>query len=99
MSLPLESHPAVDRDISDAFDWYERQSTGLGGDFDRELDRVFDEIEANPARFGFAEQNVREGAMRRFTSYAIYYRVQRNRIQVIAVWHTSRDPAGWRARL
>ena len=97
MSLPLEFHGEVRADVDDAWDWHERQA-GLGRDFLRELQRSYAVIRANPARFGYAERDVREGVMNRF-SYAIYYRVLRNRIRVLAVWHTSRDPAGWQSRV
>ncbi len=97
MSLPLEFHPAARGEISDAHDWYERRQGGLGGDFLDEVQRTLAAIVANPARCGFADGDVREGLLRRFP-YAVYYRVLVNRIRVLAVYHTSRDPSGWRSR-
>lgn len=97
MSLPLELHPAVQREIDDAFRWYERRQQGLGSDFLDELQRVFADIQANPVRYGFAERDIREGLLRRFP-FAVYYRVLTDRIRILAVYHTSRDPAGWQSR-
>lgn len=97
MSLPLDFHPAVRDEIDDAHDWYEQRRTGLGSDFLDEIQRVLAEITANPARYGFADGDIREGLLNRFP-YAIYYRVLAHRIRVLAVYHTSRDPSGWQAR-
>jgi toxin ParE1/3/4 len=54
-------------------------------------------ITANPARYGFANADIREGVLTRFP-YAIYYRVLADRIRVLAVYHTSRDPSRWQSR-
>ncbi len=97
MSLPLDFHPAVRDEIDDAHDWYEQRQAGLGAAFLDEVQRVLAEIVANPARFGFAERDIREGLLTRFP-YAIYYRVLRDRIRVLAVYHTARNPAGWQSR-
>jgi plasmid stabilization system protein ParE len=97
MSLPLDFHPSVRDEIDDAHDWYEQRQLGLGGDFLDEIERVLAEITANPARYGFADANIREGLLTRFP-YAIYYRVLTDRIRILAVYHTSRDPSGWQSR-
>jgi plasmid stabilization system protein ParE len=97
MSLPLDFHPSVRDEIDDAHDWYEQRQLGLGVDFLDEIERVLAEITANPARYGFADANIREGLLTRFP-YAIYYRVLTDRIRILAVYHTSRDPSGWQSR-
>ncbi len=97
MSLPLEFHPAVRDEIDDAHDWYEQRRHGLGGDFLDEVQRLLTEITANPTRYGFADADIREGPLTRFP-YAVYYRVLADRIRVLAVYHTSRDPSGWQSR-
>ena len=98
MSLPLDFHPAVRGEVDDAYDWYERRRHGLGRDFLDEVQRVLAAITANPDRFGFADGDIREGLLTRFP-YAIYYRVLVDRIRVLAVYHTSRDPSGWQVRV
>ena len=97
MSLPLDFHPAVRGEIDDGYDWYEQRQAGLGRDFLDEVERVLAEITANPARYGFADADIREGLLNRFP-YAIYYRVLTDRIRVLAVYHTSRHPLGWQSR-
>lgn len=97
MSLRLDFHPAVRDEIDDAHDWYEQRRPGLGNDFLDELQRVIAEITANPARYGFADTDIREGSLTRFP-YAVYYRALDDHIRVLAVYHTSRDPSGWQSR-
>lgn len=97
MMWPLEFHPAVHREVADGFHWYEQRQAGLGTHFLDELERVYAAIRGNPARFGFAYGDVREGLMTRFP-YAIYYRVLTNRIRILSVFHTARDPARWQGR-
>lgn len=97
MSLPLDFHPTVRDEINDAHDWYEEQRSGLGRDFLEEVAKVLADVLANPARYGFAEGDIREGPLSRFP-YAVYYRVLTDRIRVLAVYHASRDPSGWWSR-
>jgi plasmid stabilization system protein ParE len=97
VTLPLDFHPAVRDEIDDAHDWYEQRQLGLGRDFLDEVQRVLAAITANPARYGFADADIREGLLTRFP-YAVYYRVLTDRIRVLAVYHTSRDPSGWQSR-
>jgi plasmid stabilization system protein ParE len=98
VSLPLDFHPAVRREADAGYRWYEQQRPGLGtDDFLDEVGRVLAAITANPARYGFAEGDIREGPLSRFT-YAVYYRVLPDRVRVPAVFHTSRDPSLWQSR-
>jgi plasmid stabilization system protein ParE len=97
VSLPLDFHPAVRDEIEDAQRWYEQRQPGLGRDFLDEVERVLTAITANPARFGFSDGDIREGLLTRFP-FAIYYRVLSNRIRVLALYHTSRNPLGWKSR-
>jgi plasmid stabilization system protein ParE len=97
VSLPLEFHPAVRDEVDKSHEWYERRRCGLGGEFLAEVQDVLAKIKANSARYGFATADIREGLLARFP-FAIYYRVLSDRIRVLAVYHTSRDPAGWQSR-
>jgi plasmid stabilization system protein ParE len=97
MNPSPDFHPAVRDEIEHAHDWYEQRRPGLGGAFLDEVQRVLLEITANPARYGFADGDIREGLLNRFP-YAVYYRVLADRIRVLAVFHTARDPARWQFR-
>lgn len=97
MRLPLEFHPRVRDEIAEAVSWYDERRLGLGSEFVEELSSVFEEIENNPARYGFATPQVREAILNRFP-FAVYYRAMKDRIRVLSVMHAARDPNTWQFR-
>ena len=97
MNLPLDFHPAVRDDVRRAFLWYEQQLSGLGTGFLDEVQRVVAQMSANPDRYGFAEGDVHVAPLKRFP-FAVYYRILPNGLRVLAVLHSSRDPAAWKSR-
>jgi len=98
MSHHLVFHPDVQDEVDEAYDWYERQRVGLGDDFLRALDDVFLRLTATPQVHAVIYQNVRRALPRRFP-YGVYYRLLANRVEVIAVQHTRRNPSGWQSRV
>lgn len=97
MSLPLVFDPAVYGDVDDAYRWYEGQRPGLGDDFLAAFEAVYARIAATPQVHRAIYREVRRGLTRRFP-YGVFYRVHADRVEVIAVYHTSRDPSGWQSR-
>ncbi|HYT88475.1 MAG TPA: type II toxin-antitoxin system RelE/ParE family toxin [Gemmataceae bacterium] len=97
MSLPLVFRTVAQTEFDDAAVWYENQQPGLGADFVAEVQQVLDTIAAHPERYAVASGDVREALVSRFP-YCVYYRVKPDRIVIIAVFHTSRDPSIWQGR-
>ena len=97
MSLPLLFRAAAQAEMDAATAWYEGQRAGLGTDFVGEVQNVLDTISRQPLRFPVASGDVREAPVSRFP-YCVYYRVKPMRVVVIAVFHTSRNPAAWQSR-
>ena len=98
MSLPLVFHPEVQAEVDDAYRWYEQQRPGLGDDFLAALEVVYRRLEQTPKMHQMIYQDVRRALMRRFP-YGIFYRVQIDRVEVIAVQDCRRDPARWQSRV
>lgn len=98
MSLPIILRRDARAEFDAAFDWYEGQRPGLGLDFVARIQEAFARIADRPELFGIVAHDVRRALVRRFP-YAIIYRVESERILVVAVFHTSRDPDTWQARL
>ncbi len=96
MSLPLVFQAGVRNEIDQAYAWYEDQRRGLGEEFLAEVQRVLDRIEQNPEIYAPIYQAVRHGRVKRF-AYAVYYRIEPDRIVVIAVHHGKRDPKHWQS--
>ena len=91
MKLALSFIPQAERDISDAYQWYEERSPGLGGEFLRALDVCFASIERNPLAYPAVHKELRRALVKRFP-YAIFYAVHEGRLAVLACFHGKRDP-------
>ncbi|MEG3768866.1 hypothetical protein [Alteromonas sp. 14N.309.X.WAT.G.H12] len=47
--LPVSFHPEVKREIKESFDWYQKQSLGLGHEFTQELKGAIDSVSSLPS--------------------------------------------------
>lgn len=97
MSLPVVLRDEAQAEFDEAFDYYEGQRAGLGVDFAARVQRVFDRISAHPQIHGIVFADIRKGTVTRFP-YSVYYRADAARVEVIAVFHSSRDPSIWQVR-
>ena len=97
MSLPLVLRDEAQAEFDEAFDYYEGQQAGLGVDFVARVQQVFDRILANPQLHGVVFADIRKAVVTRFP-YCVFYRAEAARVEVIAVFHSKRDPSIWQAR-
>jgi len=94
MARRLVFRRRVGRDLARAFRWYEQERAGLGEEFLAQAGASLDTIERLPEMFARVEQDVRRALVSRFP-YGIFYRVKPDRVVVLAVLHTARDPRLW----
>ena len=94
----LHSQPPADLDVESAFTWYEGQRPGLGSQFLAELSATFERVLDGPFMYEELRAGVRHAALRRFP-YAVFFLVDGERIVVLAVLHTHRNPSEWQRRL
>ena len=94
----LVSDSRADIDIEAAFEWYERERPGLGLEFLNELRAAYGRIVDGPLKYPQLRSNIRRALLKRFP-YAVFFAVEDEIIVVLAVLHTSRDPAEWQRRL
>jgi toxin ParE1/3/4 len=97
MTKPVVLRQAARAEFDAAGDWYERKRAGLGATFTAAVERVFDQIGVQPQSHAVVVRDVRRAVVRGFP-YCVYYRERPSTIVVLAVFHTSRDPSGWRSR-
>jgi plasmid stabilization system protein ParE len=97
VSLPVVLRDEALAEFDEAFDYYEGQQAGLGADFAARVQRVFDRIAANPLMHSVVFADIRKAVVTRFP-YCVYYRAHSTRVEVIAVFHISRDPSIWQGR-
>ena len=97
MSLPVVLRPEARAEFDDAFNWYEQRRPGLGVDFVAQIQEVFDRISTTPERYGQIFHDIRRVVVQRFP-YAVFYQVEPQRVVVLAVFHSRRDPQIWQVR-
>jgi len=97
VSLPLVLRAEAQDEFDAAFDYYETQRPGLGAAFAGRVQDVFDRIAANPHLHALVFADIRRAVVARFPFF-VFYRAEPARIQVIAVFHSRRDPSIWQAR-
>ena len=97
MSLPVVLRDEAQKEFDEAFDWYDAKRPGLAFEFEAEVQKVFDRIAAVPKMHAIVFADVRKAVVRRFP-YCVFYRPHPDRIEVLAVFHSSRDPSVWQGR-
>lgn len=91
-------HPAADRELLKAFNYYEDRVERLGYDFLSEVEDAVQFLLAHPEAAPRVAAEVRSYTMDRF-SYSIIYRVRKDHLRILAVAHQSRRPFYWIGRL
>jgi plasmid stabilization system protein ParE len=96
--MTLRLHPDAEREIDEAFAYYERQRPGLGHEFVAALARGYDLIEEAPYAWPVVAGEARWHLTRKFP-YAIIYIVRESEIVIIALSHLRRRRDYWLSRL
>lgn len=98
MTQRLVLEPAAEHDLADALAWYDAHAPGLGSGFLRAVGEVFELIERAPLHYRLERGDVRKAIVARFP-YVVLFVDLTEALSVVAVFHTSRDPAIWYQRL
>jgi len=85
-------HTLVQRDLDDAWRYYESASGGLGDQFFDEFLAVIASIQRNPNHWPPTDKGRRVALFSRFP-YKLLYRVESERVKVLVVRHQKRSPA------
>ncbi len=97
MSLPITFHRAASAEFIEASAWYESKRLGLALEFMAEIDRCVSLASEHPLQYAIVREDIRRVVANHFP-YSVYFRVEKHRIVVLAVFHGSRNPAIWRER-
>ena len=97
MTLRVVFRLPAKREFDDAADRYDEQRQGLGEEFIVEIDQAVAKAAADPERFPIVFGDVRRAVARRFP-YSVYFRVRRDSMVVLAVFHGRRNPSVWQRR-
>lgn len=92
-----EFHPAAEQELAAAVTLGEQRSAGLGGELLTEAERIADLLCHAPSIGESIDGRHRRFPMRRFP-FAFIYRVDGDRLRVIALSHRRQRPGYWRGR-
>jgi toxin ParE1/3/4 len=98
INLPVEFTFAAEVEALQAFLWYETIKKGLGEDFKESINLKIELLQQNPQAYSFIYKDIRSVKIKTFP-YNLIYRVSNAKIQIIAVFHHSRNPREWKKRI
>lgn len=90
----LISHEAED-DIREAFIWYSSKNQQLADLYESEVSQALSLILSNPLYYQVRYDKIHVKFLARFP-YGIHYRIAKNVVVIIGVYHTHRSPRKWR---
>jgi plasmid stabilization system protein ParE len=91
-------HPEAQQELIEAAIWYDDRQEGLGDRFIDAVSAQVVDICDMPERFPVVHNDVRQALLRRFP-FVVYFRDLGKRIEVLSVFHASRDPESLWSRL
>ena len=81
-------------DLLAGISWYAARQPSLGQEFRDAVLATVDLIGTNPTLYGIIHRQVRRATLRRFP-YGIFYLLEPQRIVVLRLLHSARDPKLW----
>jgi len=84
-------------DFDNSYNFYYEDSFKVAETFFKQIDICFDAIKQNPTSFPIVHKDVRKYVVKKFP-FLIYYRIANSVVQVIAIFHSSRNPEIWNER-
>jgi plasmid stabilization system protein ParE len=90
--------PEADAELAEARQWYSHQHADLDIEFMERIDDALSRIVRDPHMYPIVYKTLRRVVVRRFP-FAVFYEITTDEIQVIAVFHSRRDPEEWQSRI
>ena len=88
----------AEKEFDDSIAWYESQRGGLGREFRAAIEQYFQRIAHNAGRFPKIRGEVRRAVVLRRFPFVIHFLIEPERIVVLSVFHTSREPEQLKCR-
>lgn len=97
MKYSLEIRKEAIADITEIVEWYDNENKKSGDAFIKELYSVLDFIKEYPEACRLSNYKCREKQLKRFP-FAIVFRLEKTKINVVAVMHIKRNPESIESR-
>lgn len=98
MSHSVVVTPEAREDIRSAVRYFDSRRSGLGDDFADEILALLDRLGETPFLYPEVGEAIRAAALPRF-GYIVYYRLNDQEVQVVAVLHSGRSSDAWQRRV
>ena len=82
----------AEREFDDSIAFYEGRHKGLGQEFRASIEQHFQRIADNPEGFPKIRGEVRRAVVLRRFPFVIHFLIETDRIVILSVFHTSREP-------
>ena len=86
-------------DLREAIDWYEARKPDLGRSFLVAVEATLSSIRENLRIYPRVDPAVRRAATTGRFPFGIFYRIDGDRVRVIAILHNARNPEHWKRRI
>ena len=90
-------HHLAKQELTDAAEYFDRESRGLGAAFIAEVERCVAGIREHPESGRVVAGSVRRRLVRRFP-YSVLYSIKSDHIRLLAIMHAKRRPTYWIGR-
>ena len=90
--------PEADAELTEARLWYSHHRKDLDLEFMQCIEIALTRIRSNPRLFPVVYGGLRRAVVQRFP-FAIFYDIKAAEIQIIAVFHSRRNPDLWKSRV
>ena len=97
MTRQVRFHPVAELELNEAVDFYDLQSSGLGGAFLADVEHALAQVVEFPDAAVPAVADVRKRLLAKFP-YALLYSLRDDDIRILAVAHLKRLPFYWHGR-
>lgn len=84
-------------EVSEAYDYYNLQQTGLGKQFAAEVRDAVRRLTQYPLAFPVQRGEIRKCLLQRFP-YKLLYAIRHDKILIVAIAHQHREPEYWVSR-
>jgi toxin ParE1/3/4 len=95
---PFVFHPAAEKELDRAVDYYEERRKGLGLDLQSEVEKILRTIQKDSQRYPpYKSTDFRKASIKRFP-YNVFFLELEDCIWIAAVAHHKRKPGYWSRR-
>ncbi len=93
----IELSEKAELDFDNSYLYYAEESEKVAENFYQHINSAFENIAKNPYAFQIVLGAIRRYILKRFP-FIVYYRIIEQTIQIIAIFHVSRNPEIWKQR-